>query len=262
MRSMPERYREAFDAKAIEQHAAIVARRSGQRVRMELWQRLSSGEAVLCVVADDQPGLLSLISASLVAHGIDIIAVKAYTRIRPDTRRAEAVDLVWVRRSASASGAHFLPDDLAPLNDSLSALATGSVTVESLLGKQPLSPSRGLPSVATRVAFDEDAEGSLARLSIEAADRPGLLLAISQALFRAGVQIVDSDVATRQGRVFDRFTVVERDGTALVPARRRAVQADVLAAIESHAGMTSKRPSAIPPKQRKSKRPSPTKIEK
>lgn len=251
--SMPERYREVFDAKAIEQHAAIVARRDGRPVCLEMLQRLSEREVVLCIVADDQAGLLSLISASLVAHGLDIVTVKAYTRTNPATRRAEAVDFVRVERS-SMSNTAFLPNDLNRVRDSLAALVTGSATVESILRKQLPDPRRATPSVATRVAFDDEFDGDLARLTVETIDRPGLLLTISRALFRAGVRIVDSDAATQAGRVLDRFAVVERDGTRLGRARRRAVQADVLSAIESLARTTSRRSSTVPPKPRKSTR--------
>lgn len=256
--SMPERYRETFDAKAIEQHAAIVARRDGRPVGLEMLQRLSEREVILCIIADDQAGLLSLISASLVAHGLDIVTVKAYTRTNPATRRAEAVDFVRVRRSATSNSA-LLPNDLKRVRDSLAALVTGSATVDSILSKQLPNPRRATPRVATRVAFEDELDGDLARLTVETVDRPGLLLTISRALFRADVRIVDSDAATHAGRVLDRFAVVERDGTPLGRARRRAVQADVLSAIESLARTTSRRSSTVPPKPRKSTRPTPPK---
>src|SRR5580692_5802551 len=99
---MPERYRSSFDGDAIQKHAAIVARRAGFSVHVEIWQPLPDGSVALCVVADDRPGLLSFVSASLVVHDLDVIAVKAYTRTRSDGR-AEAVDFFWVRRQAEPS---------------------------------------------------------------------------------------------------------------------------------------------------------------
>lgn len=258
---MPERYREAFDVKAVEQHAAIVARRDGRAVCLEMLQRLSEREMVLCIVADDQAGLLSLISASLVAHGLDIVTVKAYTRTNPATGHAEAVDFVWVKRT-SASKSALAPTDLNRVRDSLTALVTGSATVDSILRKQLPSARSAIPSVATRVAFEDEFDGDLARLTVETVDRPGLLLTISRALFRADVRIVYSDATTHAGRALDRFAVVERDGTPLGRARRLAVQADVVSAIESLARTTSRRPSTVPPKPRKSTRPTPAKSQK
>src|SRR5450432_3702578 len=79
--SMPARYREVFDAAAVAEHAAIVSRRAGNPAHVEVWRRLEEGVTVVCVVADDRPGLLSRITASLVIHSMDIVAAQAYTRV-------------------------------------------------------------------------------------------------------------------------------------------------------------------------------------
>jgi [protein-PII] uridylyltransferase len=83
------------------------------------------------------------------------------------------------------------------------------------------------------VTFDETAEAGLEVLTVETFDRPGLLLTITQALFRAGVQIVATDATTRNGRVVDRFTIAELDGSPVRPPRRGIVQMEVLSAVES-----------------------------
>jgi hypothetical protein len=68
--------------------------------------------------------------------------------------------------------------------------------------------------------------------SVETSDRPGLLLAITLAVFRARVQIVASSVHTKYGTAADRFTIAEPDATPLSLQRRRAVQAAILAALD------------------------------
>src|SRR5438552_10280819 len=93
--SMPASYRAMFDADAIEAHAAIVARRGGRTTHLEVWKELPERVVALCVVADDRPGLLSRISAALVAHDMDVVAAQAYGRGRSRTAR-EAVDLLWI----------------------------------------------------------------------------------------------------------------------------------------------------------------------
>jgi UTP:GlnB (protein PII) uridylyltransferase len=70
-------------------------------------------------------------------------------------------------------------------------------------------------------------------LTVETYDRPGLLLAITLALFRAAVQIVASDATTAGGRVVDRFTLAELDGSPVLRHRRGAVQTAVLSALDS-----------------------------
>lgn len=95
--SMPERYRETFDAEAVAEHAGIVARRGNLPAHVEVCGRLPDGVTIVCVVADDRPGLLSRIAASLVIHSMDILSAQAYTRISP-AGTGEAVDFLWLRR--------------------------------------------------------------------------------------------------------------------------------------------------------------------
>jgi [protein-PII] uridylyltransferase len=238
---MPERYRASFDGDAVYEHAAIVARRGGFLVHLEIWQRLPEGGVVLCVVADDRPGLLSLVSASLVVHDIDVVSVKAYTRTHPETGRPEAVDFLWVRRQ-SPSPLRFEQADVAQIGDVLGALIGGEATVKSILRNDRLPPRAQLDA-PTRVTFEGTADDGPNVLTVETVDRPGLLLTITQALYRAGVQIVASEVATRDGRVADRFTIVERDGSPIGESRRRSVQKEVASAMESLVGGSKKGPT-------------------
>ncbi|MGD0677942.1 MAG: hypothetical protein ABSC94_21215 [Polyangiaceae bacterium] len=229
--TMPERYRAAFDERAIGEHAAIVSRRAGAPVHVEVWQRLPDGGAVVCVVADDRPGLLSFICASLVVHQMDVTAAHVYTRIEPESGRAEAVDFLWLRRDAQLP-LPVLHADISRIRDALASLVTGNTTLEEVIRKaRPFRPPP--PGASTRVTFDQSTDESLVVLTVETFDRPGLLLAITQALFRAGVQIIASDATTRNGRVVDRFTIVELDGTPIRPPRRGVVQMEVLAAIDA-----------------------------
>ena len=89
------------------------------------------------------------------------------------------------------------------------------------------------PGASTNVTFDEDDDEGLVVLTVETFDRPGLLLAITLALFRANVQIIASDAVTRAGRVVDRFSIVELDGSPIRRNRRGVVQIEVLEAIHA-----------------------------
>jgi [protein-PII] uridylyltransferase len=228
---MPDRYRSAFGAADAREHAAIVARRKGAAAHVEIWRALAHGGATLCVVADDRPGLLSFISASLVVSEIDVDSAQIYTRRVPESGKAEAFDLLWLRRSASASRP-VLAADADRIGQVLSGLVSGEATLESVVRRaRPGRPPP--PGASTRVTFDETPDEELAVLTVETFDRPGLLLAIAQALFRAHVQIVASDATTRNGRVVDRFTIAELDGTPIRAGRRGVVQMEVLGAIEA-----------------------------
>src|SRR5262245_47571952 len=105
--SMPKRYRALFDADAIRTHAGIVYRRGARATRIEPWRDLPGGGLAVCVVADDRPGLLSRISAALVAHAMDVASAQAYVRKRDDGRD-EAVDFFWLARAP-------VPENLTPI---------------------------------------------------------------------------------------------------------------------------------------------------
>ena len=226
--SMPPRYRQLFDAAAAREHATIVERRARAPAHVEIWRRLPNGGAVLCVVADDRPGLLSFISAALVVHALDVVAAQIFTRKVAES--AEAIDLFWVRRD-SPSGSPVLASDESGIAGVLRGLITRELTIDAVVRQTGARPTPS-PGAATHVTFEE-AESGLSVLSVETFDRPGLLLAITQALSRARVQIIASEAMSREGRVVDRFTVVELDGATLRPQRRGILQIEVLSAIEA-----------------------------
>jgi len=227
--SMPHRYRELFDADAQREHAAIAHRRGMSPAHAEVWRALPHGGAILCVVADDRPGLLSRISAALVVHELDVVAAQAYTRT-PATG-TEAVDFFWVRRVEGAEGAPSVTAaDAARVGEVLSALVQGTLTVDAV-AKNARAIRARTTSVATRVRFDEGEDRGLAILTVETNDRPGLLLAISQALFRRRVQIVWTEARSDEGKAIDRFHLAEFDGAPVKEETRRKIQADILEAI-------------------------------
>jgi [protein-PII] uridylyltransferase len=94
-------------------------------------------------------------------------------------------------------------------------------------------PPRVVPAgSSTTVTFD-DAPGGQVLLTVETFDRPGLLLAITLALYRARVQISATEAVTKAGRVSDRFAILELDGSPVGKERRGAVQIEVLEAIHA-----------------------------
>jgi [protein-PII] uridylyltransferase len=245
LRSMPKGYREVFDQAALETHAAIVQRRGASATRVELWRELADGVAALCVVADDGPGLLSRISAALVAHDFDVVAAQAFCRKRPDAQ-IEAVDFFWVRRLAPKTGA-IVPirsNDVASFGEMLEALVRGRANFDRAA---QLARAHRAAGDSIRVRFESDDPEGHTVLMIEGPDRPGLLYAITEALFRERVQIVRSDVSTRGGRVSDRFYVTELDGARVHRTRLLGLQTTILAAIGHSLHRGASRETEEPP---------------
>ncbi|MDP9148406.1 MAG: hypothetical protein M3O36_00475 [Myxococcota bacterium] len=238
--SMPRQYRERYENGAAAEHAAIVARRVDGAVHAEIWRELPGGGAIVCVVADDRPGLLSLITAALASEKMDIAGAQAYTRALADGGGAEAVDLLWLRRSGG-SLTPIRARDIARVVYVLRGLVAGERTPESFARRSRPTPA-STPGAPTRVAFDEVRDAGHAVLTVETSDRPGLLLAVTLALFRAQVQIIASEATTRDGRVLDRFTVAEHDGSPLRPERHGFVETAVASALKPLDTATRTRP--------------------
>ncbi len=175
---------------------------------------------------------------------MDVVAVHAFTRLMGDGP-AEAIDLFWLKRADTLLGlgdpsplpvvaAPIVESDIVRIEETLRRLVTGAISVDALvrersgLRERPLAPS-------TSVTFEDDPSSHGIILTVETLDRPGLLFAITDALFRSRVQIIGSEAATQDGRALDRFTIVELDGSPIRMHRRGVLQVEVLSAIEARA---------------------------
>jgi len=69
-------------------------------------------------------------------------------------------------------------------------------------------------------------------LTVEATDRPGLLLVVTKAIFRAQLQILGLRATSEEGRAVDRFHLAELDGKPLVQTRLLLLQVEILSALE------------------------------
>jgi [protein-PII] uridylyltransferase len=233
---MPASYRKNFDERAMSMHAALSDSRRDGDVTIGAFASSRAGTA-LCVVAEDRPGLLATISAALVLSRLDVIEAEAYTRKRPGAPD-EALDVFWVRhdppelRKEPVDSRH-----IEALKNTLVGLLEGKVERApiSQQARQSATPS----AVETVVRFIEGSDGSFATLEVETGDRSGLLLALAQALFNQRVQIVSSQVKTTGVRVYDRFSIVEFDGTPISPSRRLDIQVAVLSAIDPIVGQAA-----------------------
>jgi [protein-PII] uridylyltransferase len=226
--SMPSHYGERFDLGAAREHAAIAERRRSGVVHAEIWRSLPGGVAAVCVLADDRPGLLSFVSAALVVNGLDVEAAQAFTRA---TDPPEAFDVFWLRRDRGIK-ASVMPGDIVRIAETLQELVTGRKTIEDVAREAERRRTEVPPAGSTRVAWVRGDAGETV-LTVETFDRPGLLLAITSALFRARVQIVSSEATVKRGRIVDRFTLVEFDGAPLRAGRHGTLQVEVLGAIDA-----------------------------
>jgi UTP:GlnB (protein PII) uridylyltransferase len=228
--SLPRAYGDKYDPDVIVAHASVSASRGAEPVAVGLFGRAGNG---LSIVARDRPGLLALISGSLVVCRLDVNHAEVYTRTTLDGTK-EAVDLFWVRKLDAPPGTALVQADAERVQEALRKLlaeANPRTVVDRQIAAGAHQKGAGKSADAT-VRFVADASGGLATLEVETTDRSGLLFSLATALFEQRVQIVESEVRTVEDRVFDRFRLVEFDGTPISSARRLEIQVAILSAIE------------------------------
>lgn len=218
--SMPEAYRSRWNDEQQELHARIVDRRGPALIHVECFEGppvASLRVQWLCLVSGDRPGLLSLITAAILAHSLDIVGADAYCRSGP--QGPQAVDFFAVRALKFAAP---LEVDTQGIAATIEALLLGHTTLDNLARKAaPTSPPLGTskPKPA-RVRFASDDSDLLV---IESKDRSGLLLSITLALARERLTILSSTVKTSESVAMDQFVLAEHDGTRLTQQRRGAI---------------------------------------
>ena len=201
--TMPAAYERLYGAKEAAEHAAIVARRGAKLVHAELWQ--SAKGPLLCVVAEDRPGLLALVTDALLAQGVAIESARAFCR-EVGKERVEAVDFLGLRAPGGAedAAAQLEGDVLEAFERSLSEL------IAEDMAPRTSSPPSGPPALVqpTRVYFERQslADGCYL-LVVDAPDSDGLLHAVSSALHEKGMRIIACEIRTVEGRARDRFEI-------------------------------------------------------
>lgn len=221
--TMPVAYASAFAASEVADHAQIVARRGAHLVHAEICMG-TSGELV-CVVAEDRPGLLALVTDALLVHGLSIRNAKVYCRRRSDGQ-SEAVDFFQLQHTKGDLSAS-VGTELGAFLQTLSELVAEDVLAASRPSAAPASSSP-----VTRVYFDLEAlRRGEATLLVEAPDTEGLLNAITNALHAQDVHIRASEIRTEGGVAHDRFELISNDGHALSAVRLCDIQQAVHAAL-------------------------------
>lgn len=235
---MPKPYYQRHAVSEVRAHAAIIHGRGDALVAVQPCPgpRESGESEWLCVVTDDRPGLLSLLSAAISAHSLDILSARVYCRTRRG-RGDEAVDLFAVRGLKEQARAGLGRSDFVSIRHAMEALLRGEIDVASL-EKRAVQTSRpsGAPPVA--VYFDDSSNTDL--MIVEAGDRPGLLLAISLTIFRERLTIVRSHVTTFAATARDEFELAEIDGSRLSLPRRNGIAEKIREALSQET--PSKRP--------------------
>ncbi|HWO12211.1 MAG TPA: hypothetical protein VNN80_22100 [Polyangiaceae bacterium] len=204
--SMPAAYAQAFDLADAEEHARIAAARGAAVAQVAIWRMLPQGVAILCVIADDRPGLVALVSAAFLAHALDVRSAQIYCRTTP-SGSVEAVDFFWLRNVSAGT-----PLDTARLD---ACARTIRELIVADLDNAAL-PERGtVADAGARVSYAPDPSAAdRFEVTLEARDFPGLLHTVARLLHQHGLEVVRCEIRTEEGIARDRFWVTCFSGQA------------------------------------------------
>jgi [protein-PII] uridylyltransferase len=233
LNALPARYIYANAASGIVKHLGVIFEARGMP---SLIRELDTSEPYfeLAIVADDRPGLLSNIAASLAACKVKVIGAQIYS-FQVDAAPKRALDMFWVRAGQESANARRL---LPKIQQHLSDILAGKIESTELVRGEKQSMRwnfRPAPAVETEIFIDNRSATRHTVVEVITQDRRDLLFWLSAAMHREEVTIDLAKINTEGERVADVFYVTNRDGSKLdreqVERVERRVQA-TLAMIE------------------------------
>jgi UTP:GlnB (protein PII) uridylyltransferase len=227
VRSMPAAYGAVFSARDAEEHARVVARRQGELSHVEVVGGKGSARTLVCLVAEDRPGLLSIVTDALLAQGLVVRSAHIYCRTRADGR-LEAVDFFELAPKARRDEPRALePADVASFAATLRQILAEQLPLEFEMATLPPPPAE-----RTRVYFDLEAMGRGEHvLIVQAPDFPGLLFSVTNALHTERARVISSEVRTLDGMADDRFELSTAGTEPLSASRLCDIQLSVYVAV-------------------------------
>ena len=227
--SMPKHYARLFEHTEMLEHLRIVNERGQRTVHLGFCREGALPGIALCIVMDTRTGLLSLVGDVLLGQDLDVTMTHAFTRHTGS--RQESLICVWARRiTVSTLPTNVGQEDLRDISFALTELIEKQQAWDHT--EQLRKSAIVLAPVAPRVYYDTQAmrSGEFV-LVVQAPDCPGLLLAVTRALFRQGAEIVASEARTENGLAKDRFTLACGSRGTFTPDRLADIQQGTLSAI-------------------------------
>ena len=224
---MSPRYLLYTSAQAILEHIRLYKSLGNRDFVWKVTRTSNSNTRVVTICAIDRPGLFSKISGVFTLNNIDILDTQAYT-----WRNNIALDIFKVKPPPDQI---FETERWAKAEDNLKFALTGKLNLTEAL-KEKISAYRFFKPIASkrpnRIVVDNESSGFFTIIEVFAYDFPGLLFSITDVLFKCGLDVWVSKIATKVDQVIDIFYVRDFDGQKVdAPDRVRAIKkalADVL----------------------------------
>jgi [protein-PII] uridylyltransferase len=229
LKAMPERYLYANEVTHIVRHSRFARKAQTQQVNVTV-MTTDAPYVELAFIADDKPGLLAMITATLAAARFKVISAQVYSWIDSFGRR-RALDLFWVRGSTVEAVTSAIPR----LERDFGRLMSQELTPAALVtdgGRTAHWSDRPTPGVQTEVVVDNRCATRDTVIEVTTRDQLGLLFWLSNALQSLGLQISLAKINTEGTQVADVFYVTDADGAKVSdPERIEAIKARILSTV-------------------------------
>jgi [protein-PII] uridylyltransferase len=235
--AMPERYVLANDPSHIAKHTRLIIESRNKKCAVCVVS-LAPPYAEFAVVADDRPGLLAMIAATIAAAHAEIVAAQIYSFVDAQGN-SRALDLFWLHAGDRVRTGRTLA---TRIEKDLTRLLAGEIQPPELFGsgvarnRRYVRPS---PPVATRVSFDNRGATNDTIIEVTTRDRVGLLYELANALQQFGIAISLAKINTEGTRVADVFYVTEGTGGKILDTSRlEELRQRLLSAVETEVSST------------------------
>ncbi|HEY0316528.1 MAG TPA: [protein-PII] uridylyltransferase, partial [Sphingomonas sp.] len=224
---MPESYWVAEGLDILESNARAIAGADASSEPLSITTRSDPerGATLVSVYASDHPGLFYRIAGAIHVAGGNIIDARIHT-----TRDGMAVDNFLVQNPFG--GAFDDDGQLARLRVAIAdSLANRNRVADRLASRQPARVRSSAFDIEPVVLIDSHASNRYTVIEVNARDRPALLHALANALFRSQVTIHSAHIATYGERAVDTFYLTDLTGDKITgTARLRTLERRLLAA--------------------------------
>jgi [protein-PII] uridylyltransferase len=216
--AMPERYLYGNESEEIVRHSRFARAAQMQQVNVTV-MTVAAPYVELGFIADDRPGLLAMITATLAAARIKILSAQVHNWV--DTfGRTRALDLFWVRGGQSPETVQAAVPRLQ--RDFERLLSQELTPAELVTGGSRRSnwSDRPMPAIITDVHVDNRVAQNHTVIEVTTRDQAGLLFWLSHTLQMLGLQIALAKINTEGNQVADVFYVTDEKGAKVTDPER------------------------------------------
>jgi [protein-PII] uridylyltransferase len=230
LNAMPDRYLYNNDPGDIVRHSRFARQAQMQHVNVTV-MTTASPYVELGFIADDRPGLLAMITATLAAARFKVISAQVYSWI-DSFGRTRALDFFWVRSGETTDA---VTGSIPRLSRDFNRLLSMELTPSELVtggARQSRLSDRPTPKVPTEVSIDNRSATDHSVIEVTTKDQQGLLFWLANTLQHLDLQVSLAKINTEGTQVADVFYVTDSSGAKVTrPERIEEIKSRILANI-------------------------------